>query len=291
MAGNLEQKHETNSDRAVWEHAAGMPSNNLKSWACSYGGYSEDVGRSVCRLEVPRDRVIVILGFGDRLQINPVNFKASPANYQAFVVGLGAAPLLVEHDGFQRCIEIELLPWAANKLFRGASAEFTSGVIALENIWGNQANSLVEQLSQISSWQKRFALVDQVFSERFAASRQTIRSEIQWAWNQLEQCGGCIPIHQLAKTLGWSDRYFAARFREQIGITPKAAARRIRFTHAQQQLTLTNDSLSEIAATCGYSDQSHFTREFHLFAGCSPTVYKQAHFPDLLGTPGEIVQG
>ncbi|MBW4422423.1 MAG: helix-turn-helix domain-containing protein [Myxacorys californica WJT36-NPBG1] len=291
MTGSSEQKHGINLDRTVWEYVAGMPSDNLKSWACSYSGYSEDVGRSVCRLEVPRDRVTVILGFGDRLQINPVDLKTSPVNYQAFVVGLGEAPLLVKHDGFQRCIEIELLPWVANKLFRGASAEFTQGVVALEDIWRSQVNLLVEQLSQMSSWQKRFALVDQFFSERFAESNQTIRSEIQWAWNQLEQYGGCIPIQQLAKMLGWSDRYFAARFREQIGITPKAAARRIRFTRAHRQLTLSDNSLSTIAANCGYSDQSHFTREFHFFSGCSPTIYKKAHFLDLLGTPGEIIQG
>lgn len=277
--------------RAVWEAVIGMPSDNVKSWACSYSGYSEDVGRSICRLEVPRDRATVILGFGDRLQINSVDFKTSPVNYQAFVVGLSEAPLLVKHNGFQRCIEIELLPWAANKLFGGASAEFMRGVVALEEIWGNQASLLVEQLSQMSSWQKRFALVDQFLSERFAESNQTIRSEIQWAWNQLEQNGGCIPIQQLAKMLGWSDRYFAARFREQVGITPKAAARRIRFTRAHRRLTLSDDSLSAIAATCGYSDQSHFTREFHLFSGCSPTIYKKARFPDLLGTPGEIIQG
>lgn len=268
-----------------------MPSDNLKSWACSYHGYSEDVGRSICRLEVPRDRVTVILGFGDRLQISPMDSKKSPVNYQAFVVGLGGVPLLIEHDGSQRCIEMELLPWAANKIFRGASAEFTQGVVDLEEIWGNEANLLIEQLAQISSWQKRFALVDHLFSERFAGSSQTIRSEIQWAWNQLEQYDGCIPIQYLAKTLGWSDRYFAACFREQIGITPKAAARRIRFTRAHRLLTVSDDSLSAIAATCGYSDQSHFTREFRFFSGCSPTIYRKAHFPDLLGTPGEIVKG
>lgn len=276
---------------ASWEYVTGISSEHLKNWACSYSGYCEDAGRPVSRLEVPRDRVIAVLGFGDRLQINPVNFKTSLANYQAFIVGLNEAPLLIEHDGFQRCIEIELLPWAANKLFGGASAELTQGVVALEDIWGNQANLLVEQLSQMSSWQKRFALVDQVLSERFAESNQNSWSEIQWAWNQLEQHGGCIPIRQLAKMLGWSDRYFAARFREQVGITPKAAARRIRFTRAHRRLTLSDDALSVIAATCGYSDQSHFTREFHLFSGCSPSIYKKAQFPDLLGTPGEIIQG
>ena len=274
---------------ASWEYTAGTPSEHLKSWACSYGGYHEDVGRPVCRLEVPRDRVIVILGFGDRLRINPVGSTASIRS-QAFVVGLGEKPLIVEHEGVQHCIEIELLPWVANKLFRGASAELAQGIVDLKDLWATDVGLLVEQLDEISSWQQRFALVEQFLSEKLARSNQSIRSEVQWAWEQLENYGGCIPIRHLARELGWSDRHFATCFREQIGITPKAAARRIRFTYAHQLLTNSeNYALSEIAARCGYSDQSHFTREFHGFAGCSPTVYQAAHFPDLLGTPGDII--
>lgn len=268
-----------------------MPSENLKSWACSYSGYREDAGRPVCRLEVPRDRVTIILGFDDRFQISPVGSKTF-VQCRAFVVGLGEKPLLVKHEGIQRCIEIELLPWAANRLFCGASAELTSGIIGLNSLWGSDADLLVEQLSGNSSWQARFALVEQFLSEKFARSNQPIRSEIQWAWEQLEKHGGCVPVRQLAREIGWSDRHLATCFRKQIGITPKVAARRIRFTRAHQLLIAPDDyGLSEIATICGYSDQSHFTREFHLFSGCSPTVYQKAHFPDLLGTPGDIIDG
>ena len=289
MTDGSEQKTGIDLIMASWEYVAGMPSEKFKSWACSYSGYHEDAGRPVCRLEIPRDRVTVILGFGDRLRINPVGSTAY-IHLQAFVVGLSEKPLLVKHEGVQRCIEIELLPWAANKLFCGAPAELTQGIVDLKDLWGSNTDLLVEQLSESSSWQQRFAVVERFLSDKFARSNQSVRSEVQWAWGQLENYGGCIPIRQLARELGWSDRHFATCFREQIGITPKAAARRIRFTRAHQLLTDSeNYALSEIAATCGYSDQSHFTREFHWFAGCSPTVYKTADFPDLLGTPGDII--
>jgi AraC-like DNA-binding protein len=291
MTDNLELKIRPELNIYSWEYVAGMPSDHLKTWACSYGGYREDVGRTVCRLEVPRDRVTVILGFGDRLQINPIDSKVPPVKCQAFVVGLGESPLIVQYNGVQYCIEIELIPWVVNKLFSGISADLTQGIFNLEDIWGNDTNLLLEQLNHKSSWQERFALVNQLLSERFAGSNQTIRPEIQWAWNQLDRYGGCLSIRELAKTLGWSDRHFSTCFRKEIGITPKAAARRIRFTRAHRLLTVSDTSLSAIAANCGYSDQSHFTREFHLFSGCSPTIYKKAHFPDLLGIPGDIIHG
>ncbi|MGR3279870.1 helix-turn-helix domain-containing protein [Acaryochloris marina NIES-2412] len=287
----MEQKTGIDLSMALWEYVAGIPSDHLKSWDCSFSGYYEDVGRSVCRLEVPRDRVIVILGLDNRFQINSIDSKASTP-YQAFIVGVDSRPLIVEHEGVQQCIEIELLPWVANKLFHGASTELSPGVVDLKDVWGRDVNLILEQLGKISSWQRRFALVDQLLSTRLNKSNQTIRVEIQWAWKQLERKGGCIPIRQLARILGWSDRHFATCFREQIGITPKAAARRIRFARALKLLTTSvHYELSEIATICGYSDQSHFTHEFHSFSGCSPTVYQQAHFSDILGTPGNIIKG
>ena len=63
------------------------------------------------------------------------------------------------------------------------------------------------------------------------------------------------------------------RFRREVGTTPKAFARLLRFRHAYDTLISapTTTSLATLAADCGYADQPHFTREFRSFAGCTPT--------------------
>lgn len=43
------------------------------------------------------------------------------------------------------------------------------------------------------------------------------------------ECGGTLAIATLVEEIGWSQRHLAATFREQIGLTPKAAARVLRF--------------------------------------------------------------
>ena len=285
----MEQEKKCSDLKAkTFEFEAGKPSHLLRNWVNSYSGYYEEVLYPVHRLEVPKGRVILIIGFEESLQISFINSNYS--NYQAFVVGLNEKPLITKYNRVQCCIEIELFPWALNMLFDKAPEEFTQQVISLEDLWGNNAISLVEQLSQMSSWQERFSLIDKIFLEKLANSNSIIRPEIQWAWNLLEYYKGCIPIQQLAQTIGWSDRYLASCFRNQIGITPKVAARRIRFNHALQLLKASNPcTLSDIALTCGYSDQSHLTREFRLFSGCSPLVYQKAHFTNLLGIPSNIV--
>jgi transcriptional regulator GlxA family with amidase domain len=75
---------------------------------------------------------------------------------------------------------------------------------------------------------------------------------------------------------GWSRRVVTARFRHQVGVSPKSYARVLRFSRAVA-LMKGGDSrrpLAEVAVECGYYDQSHFTRDFTAMAGCSPAVYR-----------------
>jgi hypothetical protein len=124
----------THSDVYICEHVAGTPSPNLRSFINYYNGYREDLGQSVCRLQVPSARVILVLGFGDYLRIKPVGSKSESKIYQSFIVGLDGNPLLAEHDGTRHCIEIALRPWAANRLFHGASTKLAKETVALEDI-------------------------------------------------------------------------------------------------------------------------------------------------------------
>jgi AraC-like DNA-binding protein len=107
--------------------------------------------------------------------------------------------------------------------------------------------------------------------------------EVGWAWRQLLASGGTVRIADLAAQTGWSGRYLAARFRTEIGLTPKAAARVIRFSRARR-LLLENvaggrgPGLAGLAAACGYFDQAHLAREFRSLAGCPPSQWIAEEF-------------
>lgn len=268
------------ADIIAQDYAVGSPRSTLRPWLDQYQGFYEALAHPRHRLQVPRARVFLILGFGNELRVRPVGSQGRSQGFQSFVVGIAANPLLSEHRGARHCIEIPIAPWMAHRLFQGAAAEFAGDAIALEDLWGQDAQRLTAQVSELPFWSERFAFIDQVLAAKIAQSQWQVRPEICWAWNQLESHGGCLSIRQLARSIGWSDRYFASCFREHIGITPKAAARQIRFTQAHQRvLTGADQSLSETAATCGYSDQSHLTREFQAFSGCSPQAWQQGVLP------------
>ena len=89
---------------------------------------------------------------------------------------------------------------------------------------------------------------------------------------------------ELAAGTGWSERHLTSRFRAEIGLTPKAAARVIRFDRARKLLVrnLTGASpeyrLADLAADCGYFDQAHLAREFRVLAGCPPSQWLAEEF-------------
>jgi len=276
----------TDREYRVWQ-----PCSGLQRWLHHCSGFYEALPQPVSRLQVPRAQVSLVLAFGDDLKMHPVGSDAPSKSYQSFVVGIDAQPLMSEHSGTRFCIDIPLSPWVAHRLFQGAETDGGGEAIALEDLWGSEAWRLTAQLSELPNWSQRFTLIDQMLMAKFAASQRRVRPEIRWAWNQLVSHHGCLPIRQLVQAVGWSDRYFAQQFRESIGVTPKAAARQIRFTQAHRLITTeTERPLSQIALTCGYSDQSHLTREFHEFSGFSPATLQQETFTPDPEVPGTVIQ-
>lgn len=278
-------------DTTEREYRVWQPHSGLTRWLHHYSGFYEALTRPVYRLQVPRAEVSLVLGFGDDLEMRPVSSDAAPEAYQSFVVGINAQPLMSKHSGTRSCIDIPLRPWVAHRLFQGAETEGGGEAIALEELWGKEALRLTARLHELPTWSQRFALIDQMLMTKWAEFNRRVRPEIRWAWNQLISHHGCLPIRQLSNSIGWSDRYFAQRFRESIGVTPKAAARLIRFTQAHHLImTGTDQSLSQIALTCGYSDQSHLTREFHAFSGYSPVKLQQETVIYHPVVPGTVIQ-
>ncbi len=106
----------------------------------------------------------------------------------------------------------------------------------------------------------------------------TLRYDISWAWRRLVDAGGNIRIGRLVTELGCSRRHLSSRFKEEIGITPKAYARVLRFERAMKRL-LAGEEPGDVAFACGYADQPHFNREFLAMAGVPPRVASAEQAP------------
>lgn len=190
----------------------------------------------------------------------------------------------------QSCIEVDLPPWAAFSLLLGDGAAVGAGLLDLSELWGAQIGSLADELNSLPCWKTRFARVERFLAERLQAPRRQVDARLQQAWAQMAREHGQVPVAALRKHTGWSARHFAQRFAVHFGLAPKAAAMRQRFAHAHALLLATpTTGLADLATRCGYSDQSHFTREFRHFAACSPAAYARADLGDVPGKPASLV--
>lgn len=78
-----------------------------------------------------------------------------------------------------------------------------------------------------------------------------------------------------------TQKHLISQFKKFIGITPKQYQRILRFNDVFVQMQGDQFlSWSDIAYRCGYSDQSHFIREFKAFSGFIPESFLREEFDE-----------
>ncbi len=111
---------------------------------------------------------------------------------------------------------------------KAASTDELSGqLVDLADVLGPAGRRLAEQLRETRTWRQRFAAMDQFLLRRLASGPRP-SPEVGWAWQRLVASGGAVPISRIADEVGWSHRHLIARFRQQVGLTPKIGARLVR---------------------------------------------------------------
>jgi AraC family transcriptional regulator len=86
---------------------------------------------------------------------------------------------------------------------------------------------------------------------------------------------GKIVVKDLAASLDISVGHFCRAFKRTFGMSARIWIRHRRIELAQGLMLTTGASLTEIAVSCGMSDQSHFTRSFRRIVGETPSCWRQ----------------
>jgi PAS domain S-box-containing protein len=82
-------------------------------------------------------------------------------------------------------------------------------------------------------------------------------------------------VFELAALAGLSPKQLERLCRRTLGIGPQRLIQRLRLEHAVQLITSTRQPLGEIAADCGFYDQSSFTKQFRSVLGLTPGAYRK----------------
>ncbi|GAA5003108.1 helix-turn-helix domain-containing protein [Actinopolymorpha pittospori] len=217
---------------------------------------------------VPHPGLTLVLEFGAGQPI--VDDVAGPRPWGSLVAGLGfgfGGAVLVRGENVE-CVQVRLSPAIARAVLGVSPADLDGAVVSLDDLWGREAARIRERLGEVSSWEERFALTDALLARRNEAA-SAIDAEVSWAWHRILAGRGLVRIDALATELGWSRKRLWSRFRSQLGMQPKLAAKLVRFDHAVHRL-VAGEGAARVAADGGYADQSHLHRDVVAFTGVTP---------------------
>jgi AraC-like DNA-binding protein len=247
------------------------PAPGLRGAVLRYEGFAQHTGVPVRMRELPCTFVPVILDFDAGWHIS--GGTAAPVHLRSFVAGVTDHPVTVEHRGSARCLQIDLSPLAARRLFGLPLSELANACVALDVLFGPAADEFVERIAGALSWEDRFTMVDAAMSARLADT-EPVDPGVEWALHSLAGSGGSTPIGRLARELGWSHRRLISRFRDAVGMAPKRIARIQRFERLSVLASRPHHDWAAAAVECGYADQAHLAREVRDLAGMTPTEWR-----------------
>lgn len=264
--------------------AARRPHPALRSLLTRYIGYRQHGVTLPVHRGLPSEHVTLIVSLLEPVRlIDMPGSEQRPDRWQGFASGLHAGPALIAQDSEQAGIHLEINPLGVRTLLGLPAAELAGRVIDLAELPRPGLAELPERLRSAPGWAARFEILDETLLGAAAASAgDQPPGEVGWAWRRLLGSGGGVPVRELASDVGWSRRHFSERFAREVGLTPKQAARVVRFGRATALLRrLPPGGLAEVAHGCGYFDQAHMSNEFRALAGCSPRTWLREELPFL----------
>ncbi|MCG7308479.1 AraC family transcriptional regulator [Brachybacterium sp. ACRRE] len=217
--------------------------------------------------------------------------RAQPA--PVVIGGLHMTSSLVRQRPSQAGIQMSVHPLAARALLGVPAVGLPVEEFDAAGVLGQWAVDLQERVREASCWQERFALVSAGLRQRLGqhdrgprASGGRLRPELLRAWWLLERSGGRARIGDIAADVGLGPRRLGALFHQELGRSPKQVAGLMRFERAvastaRSVRTTGRADLASIAATSGYADQAHLTREFSRFAGLAPGAWIREEFRNI----------
>jgi len=275
----------------VDEHASGRPAEGLRGLVSWYVGYRQAGQAPAVHRGLPSPYLTVIFTLDEPLMIagHPDPGQA-PEEYVTLAGGLHTSPALITHDGRQSGIQLGVSPLGARALFGLPAGELAGLDVDGAEVFGPLAAEIQQRVQAAPGWAERFAVLDEVLLARVMSDERTgPRPEVGQAWRTLLASGGRASVPELAGLTGWSERHLRSQFQAEIGLTPKAAGRVIRFDRARRRLVRARPALAELAVGCGYYDQAHLDREFRALAGCPPTRWLAEEFRNFQASPdGEL---
>lgn len=253
------------------------PTGHLSRFVKSiwYSAGYQPSGRVERVLPSGASQIIINLGHDSFRHFHNYELSLAHEYEDVILTGMRTRPVFLDAHTRTSAIGVVLHEGAVPALFRIPAGEFLDEVVPLSELCRVDKKALKQRLIEIPSPAGKTAVLES-FLERQLDYSFHLKPAIQFATDQIRNHHGMLSISDILNKTGYSRRWFAQKFRDTVGITPKQYARLSRFQHIVGLLRQ-NESphWANFALQCGYFDQAHFIHDFKDLAGISPSEYHQ----------------
>ena len=174
---------------------------------------------------------------------------------------------------------IQFRAYGAHPFLHLPMCQVADKIVAGSDILDGELLRLREELITATSSTDKFAVAEAWLESRYDENLVAPKSIVDVV--ELLQAEPASKLNEVIGRYTSTQKHLISQFKKYIGITPKQYQRVLRFNDVFNKMQ--NDqflSWSDIAHLCGYSDQSHFIREFRNFSGFNPESYLKEQFEE-----------
>lgn len=230
---------------------------------------------------VPTGHVFVIFELDgmERNTFDNDSLQPNASFRQAWVSGVHRNYISISAHPDSEMFVIQFKAYGAYPFLHRPMSELAERVVPATEFPAAGLQAMRQALSTSAGSEQKFAVAEEWLAQQFRADLVP-PAAIVTVVEQLQQ-QPAAKLNDIMDGFNGSQKHLIAQFKKYVGLTPKQYQRVLRFNDVFQQMQ--NDqflSWSDIAHRCGYSDQSHFIREFRHFSGFNPESFLKNDFPD-----------
>ncbi|HKY68150.1 MAG TPA: DUF6597 domain-containing transcriptional factor [Acidimicrobiales bacterium] len=194
------------------------------------------------------------------------------------VAGVSTAVSSRTLTGTGRALGVMFRPAGFRPVLRRSLSALRDTAVPWASVVGDDADrALASALAAASDGTAMAAVADAALAPLVPARRQAWEDTAALV-ERIAADPAFLTVEDVARSIGATARQLQRRFADHVGLGPKAVIRRYRLYEAAERARGgAAVDWADVAATLGYSDQAHLTRDFTASFGLPPGRYAAAN--------------
>lgn len=131
----------------------------------------------------------------------------------------------------------------------------------------------LENMHMLGSWAEKLVFCNRSLKQ--VIEKKSRHPVLLYGMKQMTAMSGCVTVEGIANDRGYSVRQLERLFKEYLHITPKQYGQYCRLLEGVEKMKHSDfESFRQLSVILGYSDTSHFQREFKRFFQVTPKEFK-----------------